>query len=112
MSFLRKFRRNSPFIKRHGSRVAVLRPLDPRKNLDATAAIERRQAKGEITPDEARRLFNQILESQPFRFVGYLSKEQTLIDEDGKYCGLLERGDSFVNAKQLAANTVAADIEV
>lgn len=86
------------FLVKDGTWLAVFRPKDPELALKLAEDLIG-------TPyEEAKVPFDQILEKQPYQFVGYASRRKNVIlDADGKVIGPLKTGDSFVSHPQIPA---------
>lgn len=89
-------------MTKDGKRMAILRPLDPTLALTMVNAIP------DGTPhEEAERLFNEILEAQPYRFVGIAAKATgdgppaILHPVTLKPIGRVQAGDSFVDHDEM-----------
>jgi hypothetical protein len=95
-----------PFLIKDGDKLAVMRPKDPQ------LALRLAQAAMEIENDDAReKAFQDVLNAQPYTFVGLISTDgkpdKKLLDEDGWPIGRVKAGDSFVPYAQILAHTEA-----
>jgi hypothetical protein len=95
-----------PFVIKDGDKLAVLRPKDPQLALKlAYAAMEIEDT------DAQNKAFQEVLNAQPYSFVGLMSTvgkpDRKLLDEDGWAIGKVRPGDSFVPYAQVLAHTEA-----
>jgi hypothetical protein len=94
------------FLIKDGDKLAVLRPKDPQ------LALKLAYAAMEIADDaEREKAFHEVLNAQPYSFVGLMSTagkpDKKLLDEDGWAIGSLRPGDSFAPYKQILAHSEA-----
>lgn len=83
------------FVYRNGERLAVVRPADPKMALELVRELQSVQASQ--TEEQNQRRFNEILCSQPYTYVGLLSKTGgRLLNKGGWSIGKMKPGDSFV----------------
>ncbi len=78
------------FVIRDGQRLMIARPQDPQKAI--------RIAKEAARDNHVARLANLMDEVgiETYTIVGYLSQDESIVDESGKRIGAIRPGDSFV----------------
>lgn len=91
------------FFIRDGAKVAVIRPEDPDMAIRHANILGARNESGIISDEEFQRLFNEMLNEQPYRYIGLLGEGGKLLDEKGWAIGKVKPGDSFVPFDQVHA---------
>ena len=97
------------FVQRNGGLVAVIRPADPALALRLTAEWKVRVESGAYpTAEEQEEAFREILEHQPYQFIGLQGKSDRVLDKAGNRLGKIKPGDSFVSFEQLMQSMAIA----
>lgn len=89
----------------HGP-LAVLRPDEPQKAIEAAQEILREIESGAITQERGRDRLAAIIADIPHTYAGLLSDDQRVLDEKGNDLGPVQPGDSFVPQQQLSEATM------
>lgn len=85
------------FVFKNGEPMRILRPRDAAAKVAGMAELHDGMPKA-----EADALFDRLLSEQEHQFVGFASKDGSILDRFGKVVGKLEPGDSFVGGSQFS----------